>query len=54
MARTGKWLCVVCAFAVIASAGELQTAGKIEAVTLYRGQAMVMRTVAVEALECQA
>ena len=49
MVKSGKWLCVVCAFAAVAAAGELKTAGKIEAVTLYRGQAMVMRVVDVEA-----
>lgn len=52
MARQAKAavaLACVVALATGAVAGELTTPGKIEAVTLYRGQAMVMRTIAVDA-----
>jgi len=52
MARQGTAaaaLACVVALAAGVVAGELTTPGKIEAVTLYRGQAMVMRVVAVDA-----
>jgi uncharacterized protein (TIGR02231 family) len=48
--RTAVWA-VVCVVALAGSlmAGELKMPGKIESVTLYRGQAMVMRAIPVDA-----
>ena len=52
MTGQGKAVMALACIAALASglaAGELATPGKIEAVTLYRGQAMVMRVVPVDA-----